>query len=225
MTRTRAFAAASLCALALIAGCASQPKASPSTPPSTSASANPQVSAQATESASAPEASSTTPSADPSAQPLPTGVWPGVRQPLPASTREVTTTTTLGGQSDAPIAVLHNSAGTVGCEFPDDAALVMCQLPKADFTCLAAGGPDRTHESCSLSIQGGKPDSTAIYSVTGMTGYGYALAASEPILALGIGETARRGDFACHNDTAGMTCWNLKTGHGALISPQRITPF
>ena len=225
-TRTCAVLAALAFACCGLAGCShSDSSGSHESQTLASDSKNPRVTASktetpTTESSSAPD---TTPTPTMS---LPAGVWSGVAQGVPQGAHQITTTNDLGGPADGEtFAVIQLPDGSVGCEVTLQTPRVLCQIPKANFECLDAGGPDKTNENCAATIQKQMPTADQIYSVTDLSGYSYAKAANQPIQTVDYGSTVIRGDFACHAEKNGMTCWNIKTKHGALFSVDGIVGF
>lgn len=210
-----------VCASALtLAACASastdaKPRAV--TPP---ASANPSVSASATPKDESTSEQPTSPQPSPSRS---DGVWEGVGKPVPADARTISTSVTMPDSNLT--AWVFTGPGGVRCEIDSEETTLQCIVPRADYACYDAGGPETTHDNCAVTLMDDVPNTRSLYSVTDVSPATFASGSGVPMDEITEGMTWTRGPFACHGTADGLACWNRLSGHGLDLSGKRVIGF
>lgn len=99
--------------------------------------------------------------------------------------------------------------GNITCSLDDDS--VGCSVKSRSF---GGDSEDCSSGPFSISVGGKKADLEC----------GTTFGGDSPT-NLAYGQSAAQGDTACRSESDGMTCWNVKTGHGFMVSKSTYKTF
>lgn len=138
------------------------------------------------------------------------GAYAGVGAPLPPDVIELPTS---GGYG-----LLRTPSGNIGCELTAEFSGCGVESYITDETYgVDPGGDPRWFFYLSADgpgSLGSKGDAPAYHEANGHT-----------VTTVPYGKVATWGDWACASESAGLTCWNIKTGHGAFLNKARTQGF
>ncbi|MFT0846565.1 hypothetical protein VR010_02285 [Actinomycetaceae bacterium L2_0104] len=180
--------------------------ASESPTPTTPEPVDPSTSVEEPTSPSEPTPSSAPPT-DPEV-PVP-GAYPGAGGPIPNSS------VPLEGSPETATAALYIPGDNGTCVIAET-GVASCLLQS--YVENAPYGYDETGQFANAVVHFDEEGMATIESFPDLDG-------SYTPQTVGEGGVVHYGDFVCASHSGNLTCWNARTGHGALITSEEFTAF
>lgn len=161
--------------------------------------AAPSTSAPASESAPASSEAPTQSSAAPTDAPTSDAPAVALASPAPEGSLDLTQ--------------VRSPTGNITCDLAD--VSVGCSVVQRSY-----GAQDCPDPAAPFSVTVGDVDGPTL-----ACGQAFGAPGTETATALDYGAVAAHGEVACRSESAGMTCWNQRTGHGFTLSRSSYAPF
>jgi hypothetical protein len=145
---------------------------------------------------------------------------PSTTQPVapmettPPSTRSPVNTSIppLPPKPTGPSVQFSMPSGNIGCTMQSGGGVVRCDIQRRDWA------PPVKPADCEYEFG-------HILILGRMSGFGCASDTARGGPVLPYGSTIRQGEYECRSDEAGVTCTNLESGHGFLLSAAEYRLF
>ncbi|OKL46702.1 hypothetical protein [Boudabousia marimammalium] len=150
---------------------------------------------------------------------LPAGAYPQAGGPIPKDATEITSVHTGDG---AQVATWKTPSGNIGCDLGqfDGEAVAGCGILQVKTAPKVQGpdGPDSPANWVEFSDPAG-----AYFEV--LSDVAFFMVPEPEAQVVPYGQSVFFMDYACVSEKSGVTCWNVKSGHGTFMSREGLEIF